>query len=62
MAPDRKIRPWRKIAQELQAEHDPRRIVELASELTAALDKQNSRASLHEQKQPSHSRPATGNY
>lgn len=38
MASDGKIRPWREIAEELQQERDPHRIVELARELTAALD------------------------
>jgi hypothetical protein len=31
---DEKIRPWREIAEELQREQDPQRILELASELT----------------------------
>ena len=52
MIHDGKIRPWREIAQELQAEHDPQRAVELARELAAALDQQNSNASPHNQKQP----------
>lgn len=61
MARDGKIRPWREIAQELRAERDPQRIVELASELTAALDAQSSHTSLQDEKRPNPSRPTTGN-
>jgi hypothetical protein len=60
MPRDAKIRAWKEIAQELQAEHDPQRIVELASELTAALDAQSPHTWLRDQKRPQTARPANG--
>ncbi len=38
MTLDGNTRPWRQIARELEKEGDPRRILDLATELNAALD------------------------
>jgi len=58
MTLDSKARPWRQIAQELERERDPLKILDLAAELNAALDAQGATARPGERKvtQP----PATG--
>jgi hypothetical protein len=60
MPEDGKIRPWREIAEELQNERDPERVVELASELRAALDAQSFRSSVKKnERRPQPQQPST---
>lgn len=58
MTRESKTRPWRQIAEELERERDPQKILDLAAELNVALDAQGATARPAERKAPQP--PASG--